>query len=262
MNQYRIWGDKMDIYYAIIIFILGLVFGSFYTVVGERLPNGESLINPPSHCPSCNHRLGILELIPVFSFIFLRGKCKNCKSKIPVLSTIVELLTATLFLIAYLRFGITVDLFIALIFISMLIIVIVSDIRYMIICDEILIIGNILIFILILMNTGIKNAGMSLIYGAACFFIMLSIKFLGDMIFKRESMGGGDIKLMFTFGMVLGVPSSVASIFLASFIGLPISLIMMHKSKSHELPFGPYLSIAAIIILLSGIDVINVLVKM
>ena len=88
-----------------------------------------------------------------------------------------------------------------------------------------------------------------------------NLMFVGDFIFKRESMGGGDIKLMFTFGLVLGIPSSVASIFIASFIGLPISLIMMKKNSSHELPFGPYLSIGAIILLLSGVDVVNVLVN-
>ena len=143
----------------------------------------------------------------------------------------------------------------------MLVIVIVSDVRYMVICDEVLILGNILIFILLIISIGFKNSIISLVYGIASLLIMLSIKTLGDIIFKKESMGGGDIKLMFTFGLVLGIPSSVASIFLASFIGLPISLIMMKKNSSHELPFGPYLSIAAIILLLSGIDVVNVLVN-
>ena len=252
----------MDIYYGVVIFIFGLILGSFYTVVGERLPEGKSIVNPPSHCPNCNHRLGILELIPVLSFLFLGGKWKKCRSKIPVLSTIIEVLTSILFLIAYIRFGISIKFFIALIFISMLVIVIVSDIRYMVICDEVLIIGNILIFILLIISIGFKASMMALIYGVASMFIMLSIKTLGDIIFKKESMGGGDIKLMFTFGLVLGIPSSVASIFLASFIGLPISLIMMKKNSSHELPFGPYLSIAAIILLLSGIDVVNVLVNM
>ena len=251
----------MDIYYGVVIFIFGLMLGSFYTVVGERLPEGKSIVNPPSHCPNCNHRLGILELMPVFSFLFLGGKCKNCRSKIPVLSTLIEILTSSFFLIAYIRFGISIKLFIALIFISMLVIVIVSDIRYMVICDEVLIIGNILIFILLIISIGFKASMMSLIYGIASLLIMLSIKTLGDIIFKKESMGGGDIKLMFTFGLVLGIPSSVASIFIASFIGLPISLIMMKKNSSHELPFGPYLSIGAIILLLSGVDVVNVLVN-
>ena len=252
----------MNIYYGVIVFIFGLVFGSFYTVVGERLPEGKSIINPPSHCPNCNHILGILELIPVFSFLFLGGKCKNCQSKIPILSTLIEILTAILFLIAYIKFGFTINLFITLTFISMLVIVIVSDIRYMVICDEVLIIGNIIIFILLIINSGLKASLMSAFYGITSFIIMLSIKTLGDMVFKKESMGGGDIKLMFTFGLVLGIPSSIASIFLASFIGLPISLIMMKKNSSHELPFGPYLSLAAIILLLSGIDVTNFLLSM
>ena len=168
----------MDIYYGVVIFIFGLILGSFYTVVGERLPEGKSIVNPPSHCPNCNHRLGILELIPVFSFLFLGGKCKHCRSKLPVLSTLIELLTATLFLIAYIRFGLSIKLFIALIFISMLVIVIVSDIRYMVICDEVLIIGNILIFILLIISIGFEAAMMSLIYGIASLLIMLSIKTL------------------------------------------------------------------------------------
>lgn len=252
----------MFVYYGVIIFIFGVVLGSFYTVVGERLPQNKSIITPPSHCPNCNHILKFYELIPVVSYLFLGGKCLKCKQKIPVLSTIIEFSTGALFVLAYLRFGICVKLFIALIFISMLMIVITSDIRYMVICDEILIIGDILIFILSIIDIGLKNALISVVNGLICFFIMLVIKKLGDIIFKRESMGGGDIKLMFTFGLTMGIASSVASIFLASFIGLPISLVLMKNNSSHEIPFGPYLSVAAIILFLSGINVIDLLVTL
>ena len=72
----------MDLYYLIVFFVFGLIFGSFYNVVGYRLPNNMSLINPPSHCPKCDHRLTPFELIPVFSYLFQGGKCKNCKQKI------------------------------------------------------------------------------------------------------------------------------------------------------------------------------------
>jgi len=252
----------MTLYYAVITFIFGLVLGSFYTVVGERMPEGKSIITPPSHCPNCGHVLKFYELIPVFSFIFLRGKCSKCKSKIPVLSTLIELLTGILFLISFLVFGISIKFFIALVFISMLMIIIVSDIRYMLIDDEILIIASILIFILSIFEYGIKVALFNVLYGIICFIIMFLIKILGDFIFKKESMGGGDIKLMFVFGLTMGIPLSIASIFLASFIGLPISLIMLKKNSSHELPFGPYLSIAAIILFLSQIDIVNILVNM
>lgn len=252
----------MTLYYAVITFIFGLVLGSFYTVVGERMPEGKSIITPPSHCPNCGHVLKFYELIPVFSFIFLRGKCSKCKSKIPVLSTLIELLTGILFLISFLVFGISIKFFIALVFISMLMIIIVSDIRYMLIDDEILIIASILIFILSIFEYGIKDALIYVLYGIICFIVMFLIKILGDFIFKKESMGGGDIKLMFVFGLTMGIPLSIASIFLASFIGLPISLIMLKKNSSHELPFGPYLSIAAIILFLSQIDIVNILVNM
>lgn len=252
----------MALYYAVITFIFGLVLGSFYTVVGERMPEGKSIITPPSHCPNCGHVLKFYELIPVFSFIFLRGKCSKCKSKIPVLSTLIELLTGILFLISFLVFGISIKFFIALVFISMLMIIIVSDIRYMLIDDEILIIASILIFILSIFEYGIKDALIYVLYGIICFIVMFLIKILGDFIFKKESMGGGDIKLMFVFGLTMGIPLSIASIFLASFIGLPISLIMLKNNSSHELPFGPYLSIAAIILFLSQIDIVNILVNM
>lgn len=252
----------MTVYYGIILFILGTVLGSFFTVVGERLPLNKSIVSPPSHCSNCNHRLSFLELIPIFSYLFLRGKCRKCKSKIPILSTLIEILTGILFVIAYLKFGLTIKLLIALVFISMLMIIIVSDIRYMIICDSTLIIGNILIFILLVIDIGIKSALINILYGLACFVIMFLIKIMGDFLFKKESMGGGDIKLMFTFGLVMGISNGVASIFVASFVGLPISLILMKNNSSHEIPFGPYLSIGALILFLSQINVIDLLIRL
>ena len=183
----------MTLYCAVITFIFGLVLGSFYTVVGERMPEGKSIVSPPSHCPNCGHVLKFYELIPVFSFIFLRGKCSKCKSKIPVLSTLMELLTGILFLIAFLVFGISIKFFIALVFISMLIIIIVSDIRYMLIDDEVLIIASVLIFILSIFEYGIKDALLYVLYGVICFIVMFLIKILGDFIFKN-SIGRCDLE--------------------------------------------------------------------
>ena len=167
----------MYIYYCVVVFIFGLVLGSFYTVVGERLPEGKSLISPPSSCPKCNHKLKFYELIPVLSYIFLKGKCYRCKSKIPVLSTFIEILTGTLFLLSYLKFNLSIDFIISLMFISMLMIVIVSDIRYMVICDEVLIIGNILLFILIIIKSGLKVGLGSVFYGIICFLPQCFLQF-------------------------------------------------------------------------------------
>ncbi len=244
----------MEVLISIYLFIIGTVFGSFYNVVGYRLPNGDSIAFPPSHCPNCNHKLKFWELIPIISFIFQKGKCTNCKEKISFIYPFFEGLTGILFVLSYLSFGLTPKLIIALTFISMLIIIIVSDYEYMIIPDEVLIFFSILLFIEILLINGPLIALKSILHGLIAFIIMFLLKKFGDFIFKKESMGGGDIKLLFIFGMVLTSPIAILSIFLGSLIGLPISLVMLKKDNSHIIPFGPFLAAGAIILLLMHID--------
>lgn len=247
----------MTIYFCSVFFVLGTVLGSFYNVVGERLPNNESIVKPRSHCPKCGHQLGLFELIPVISYLCLGGKCHKCKAHISIIHPLFETVSGILFMISYLVFGMSIQLIIALTFISILLITIVSDYKYMIICDEVLIIGSFFLIIELIFERGFAGAGLSILDGLVSFFLMYLIKKIGDFFFKRESMGGGDIKLMFTFGLVLGVLNSILSIFLASIIGLPISLLLLHYKKNHEVPFGPYLSFAAIILLLSNFDILS-----
>ena len=132
----------------------------------------------------------------------------------------------------------------------------------MIIPDEVLIFGEVTLIIEIFIKSGLKETLFAISYGIISFTIMFLLKKLGDFLFKKESMGGGDIKLMFLFGLVLGPYRSVICIFLASFIGLPVSLIVLYKKKEHIIPFGPFLAISAIIITLTQIninDIINFL---
>lgn len=249
----------MDIYYMIVFFIFGTIFGSFYNVVGDRLPEGKSIIKPSSHCPKCGHKLTPLELIPIFSYLLQRGKCKGCGSKIPIMHPLFEFVSGLLFALAYLSFKMTPQFLIALTFISILLIIFVSDIEYMIIPDEVLIVGLIILAIEKFFMFGIKNVLYSLLDGVICFIIMFLLKKLGDFLFKKESMGGGDIKLLFVFGFVLGWPMAIISIFIGSIIGLPLSLIVISKKASHEIPFGPLLSMGAVIILLLQINIEKVL---
>lgn len=243
------------IFYSVCFFILGTIFGSFYNVVGYRIPKGESILYPNSHCTKCGHELKAYELIPIISFLFLGGKCKKCGDKISWFYPIFELLSGILFCISYLVFGFSLECLLSILFISMLLIVIISDYQTMTIPDSVLIVFLILILITKYFIGGFNIILTSLINGIISFIIMFLIKKLGDFLFKRESMGGGDIKLLGIFGVVLGVPLSLVSIFLASIIALPISLISLKSNKTHEIPFGPYLSFAAIIILLSKIDI-------
>ena len=235
-------------------FMIGAIFGSFYYVVAYRIPKGESIVSPPSHCPNCNHRLGPLELIPIFSYLFQLGKCKSCKCKISIFYPLFEIICGLLFGLSYLSYGFNLELIIVLLFVSMIMIIILSDYYYMIIPDGVLIFfGLSIIFSMFFIHEWYYTL-MHILYGIISFVIMYALKLFGDFLFKKESMGGGDIKLLFTFGLMFGFQMSIVSIFLASIIGLPISLILLRKNNEHVLPFGPYLGIAALIIVLCHID--------
>lgn len=245
----------MYLYFIIVFFIIGIVFGSFYNVVGYRVPKGESIVYPPSHCTKCNHKLGMLELIPIFSYIFLGGKCKNCKSKISCFYPIFEFASGALFSLSYIVFGISLECLLSIVFISMLLIIIISDYQTMIIPDSVLIIFGIFILIIKYFIIGYPGILYALIDGIIAFIFMLLLKLFGDFLFKKESMGGGDIKLLGIVGIVLGYPMAIISVFFAAIIGLPISIIMLKKNTSHEIPFGPFLAISAIIILLCRLNI-------
>ena len=245
----------MELYYAIVLFVFGTIFGSFYNVVGDRVADGKSIIYPPSHCPKCKHRLTPLELVPIFSYLFQGGKCKNCKCKIPLFHPLYEIFVGLLFMFSYISFGFTGDLVIAITFVSMLAIIIVSDYYYMIIPDEILIFFGVTLALEVLLINGIDAFGISLLSGIISFGVMFLIKLFGDFIFKTESMGGGDIKLLFFLGFILGWPQALLSIFLGSIIGLPISLIVLKIKNTNIIPFGPFLALGAIIILLTQFNI-------
>lgn len=244
----------MVAYYACVMFIFGACFGSFYNVVGYRLPRNMSIIRPNSHCTTCNHELNVIDLFPILSYIFLKGKCRYCKAKVGLFYPIFEFLTGLLFMLSYLKFGFSYELIIALIFISMSLIVMLSDFSTMIIPDEVLITTSLLVIVVDFIFLGFQPTIYAIVNGMIAFLCMYLLKLLGDFLFKKESMGGGDIKMMFVFGLVLGWPTAILSIFFSSFIALPASFVLMAKNDAHEIPFGPFLVIAAMILLLSGID--------
>lgn len=242
----------MTIIEGILFFVIGTIFGSFYNVVGSRLPNGESIVSPRSHCNNCKHELTPIELIPIISFIIQGGKCKKCHIKLSISYLIYEIISGLVFLLCYLKFGITTDIIIPLTFLSMLIIIVVSDFEYMIISDEVLIVFGIFLIIEMLVLNGFYSLLNSLLSGMIAFLVMFGIKKIGDFLFKKESMGGGDIKLLFFFGLVLGWENALFSIFLGSLAGFPVSLLILKVKKSNIIPFGPFLALGASIILLTG----------
>lgn len=243
----------MHLYYTIMTFVFGICLGSFYNVAGYRLPREQSLIKPSSHCPNCNHKLGVLELIPIFSYLFLKGKCKNCKTKISPFYPIFELITGLLFMSSYLIFGNSIDFWISITFTSILIVIIISDYQTMIIPDSVLIVGTILLLIELFIKNG-TNVYINIIDALISIAIMFILKLLGDFMFKKESMGGGDIKLMGVIGLVLDFKMAIITIFIAAFIALIPAIYTLYKNKTNVIPFGPYLSVSAMIILLTQLN--------
>lgn len=232
----------------IYLFILGTVMGSFYTVVGLRRPLNKSIIKPGSHCPTCNKMLKWYELIPLASFIIQKGKCRGCKQRISFIYPLIELLCGHLFCLSYFIYGFSYQTLIMLVLSSLLIIIFVSDFKYYIILDGPLIISSVLILVIYLVFAGLNKMLFSLFAGILLFCIMYLLKLFGDKVFKRESLGGGDIKLAFVIGISLGFRLSFFSIVIASFIALPYAIYILNKKEDKEMPFGPFLISATLIL--------------
>lgn len=232
----------------IYLFIVGLFFGSFYNVVALRLSNNESIIFPGSHCVNCNHKLSWYELIPVFSYIGLKGKCKKCKTHISFQYPFVEILTGILFALSYHIYGFSYNTLISIVISSIVVVTLISDFKYMIILDEALIVGSLALFILFFLQGGMVKVGTQFINGTLMFVIVLIIKLLGDFVFKQESLGWGDVKLAFVAGLALGLRVGVLYIFIASLLALPYALFTMIIKKEAVVPFGPFLVISMLLL--------------
>lgn len=267
-----------EVFYIIFIFLVGLYFGSFFTKIGFRLPANKPSIGNRSVCTDCNHELGILQTTPLLSYILLKGKCKYCDKKISIIYPAFELITAILFLMCYFVFKNEypemLNIIFAILFISSLIIVMICDIKYMIIPNEILLLFGITLVILKMyliykLNSSLTfiDMGYELLFiildGIKMFIIMYIIRLIGNLIFKTDSMGGGDIKMMSYVALIIGWKMAIVVIFLGSFFALPLSIIKMHTKKEHMLAFGPYLALATMILFLSKInfeDIIDLLI--
>lgn len=252
----------MEALYLIFFFIIGLFLGSFFCVVGMRFGRGEGFVKGHSHCDLCNHPLKWYDLIPLVSFIFLKGKCRYCKGKIQPILFFIELFTGLLFMISYYSFGFSASLIFSLFSVSLTMIVMTSDFLYLMIPDEVLLFFSICFIVIQLLVHGIYSCLLSIGSGILLFSFMYLLMLLGNFLFKKETLGGGDIKLLFVIGLVIEPILGFCSIFLASFIALPISFFLFIKKRENMIPFGPFLLVGLLIILFAKIstsDIMNFL---
>ncbi len=238
---------------AFLFFLFGLIIGSFLNVCIYRIPIGKSIVYPPSSCPNCNTRIKWYDNIPVLSYIALGGRCRNCKSKISFIYPAVELLTGILSLLIFLKYGLSIQTGAFLVFSYALIVGSFIDIKYYIIPDRISI-GLIVVGIAFsyFLPIGIKN---SLLGAVGGFLLLYFVAILGQIVFKKEAMGGGDIKLLSGIGAFIGIKGILFTLFFASFLGsiVGVFLILIGKKEiTSKLPFGPYLSLSAICYIFFG----------
>lgn len=223
--------------------------GSFLGCMGYRIPNKIKTTYPSSFCNDCGKPLKWYMNIPIISYIALGGKCAYCKKPINFIYPFVEIACALLFLCNYVTFSFTMNFFISTILTCALMVTIVSDFLYFYISDRVLVLSGIGIVITLLCFESTDIVFKHIIASAIIFILMYLIKLLGNVLFKKESLGDGDIKLMGIVGLSIGIMNSVVSLFIASVTGLIFSLIVSKKNKEGIIPFGPFLLIGALITL-------------
>lgn len=243
----------------ILIFALGIIIGSFLNVCIYRIPREESIAFPPSHCTHCSHPLAWYDLIPVFSFVSLRGKCRYCGESISPQYPIIELLNGALYLSVFHYFGLSLEAAFYAFIGSVLIVICLIDLYEQIIPDGLV--------ILILVATVIYKAAAYFLYGTPIAFRDGIFGFLsGGLLFllialvSNGAMGGGDIKLIAALGLILGLKKTVLNILLSFIIGAAVSLYLLlsgRKGRKDAIPFGPFINISFIITLFFGDMIIN-----
>ncbi|OPY56091.1 MAG: Type 4 prepilin-like proteins leader peptide-processing enzyme [Pelotomaculum sp. PtaU1.Bin035] len=242
--EYLWWG---------LVFVTGTAVGSFLNVCIYRMPAGESVVHPPSHCQACRHNLRFFDLIPVLSYLFLKGKCRYCGSRIAWQYPAVEFLTGLLFVLALVKYGITFRALRSIVLFSVIVPATVIDLRHKIIPDKLNLAGFILGIPLLLESKEVffSSAAGFLIGGGLLFVIALA---------SRGGMGGGDIKLSAVLGLLLGWKLLLAALFLAfvagSIAGLTMLMLKLARLKE-PIPFGPYLAFGAMFATLAGDKVIK-----
>ncbi|TYQ13348.1 UNVERIFIED_CONTAM: leader peptidase (prepilin peptidase)/N-methyltransferase [Acetivibrio alkalicellulosi] len=258
------------IYLYINIALVGLLIGSFLNVCIYRIPKGESVVKSRSHCMKCGNKLSWLDLFPVFSYLFLKGKCRYCKAKISPRYALVELFTGLVFVLLFAKYGFSsiADFIAASYLMSILIVVFFIDLDHLIIPDELVITGLVGGVILIIYNAfyplniyGNDRWWSPLVGSVVGFGILLLIGGLGFLIYRSdEAFGGGDVKIFAPIGLFLGWQMTlvviILSAVLASIIGVFLIVIGVKDRKS-GIPFGPFIVIGTFMTYLFGQDIIN-----
>jgi len=244
---------------TVVAIVFGAIVGSFLNVCIIRLPKEESIITPGSHCPHCNHPIMFYDNIPLISYLLLGGKCRYCKRSISAQYPLVEGITAISSLLLFLKYGFSLSYLFYFSFVAALIVITVIDLYHQIIPDVISIpgIGVGLLGALIIPHITFFKSLLGILLGGGSLFVVAT---LYQWLFKREGMGGGDVKLLAMIGAFLGWDAVILTILLSSLIGSITGIIIMvfkGKGFKYAIPFGPFLSLGAVTALFYRNEIIS-----
>lgn len=248
----------MDYIIGTLIFLYGLIFGSFLNVLIYRIPRKNFFKSAKSYCPNCKHKLAWYDLIPVFSFLFLRGRCRYCKEKISVRYPIVELSNAVLWLLSFIVFRTSLqDTILSCALFSLLLVISGIDLDISEIPNGLVIAVLVLAIIRFILSFFFGSVvWYEYLIGAVC----ISVPFLIIALITGGGIGGGDIKLCFAVGLFLGWKLMLLGTFFGIVIAGIIALVMMIKfKKSGTMPLGPSLCVGFVISLLSGYPLLTLI---
>ena len=254
--------------FHLLVFILGTMVGSFLNVCIARIPNEESVIHPPSHCPKCKAAIPFYCNIPLLSYVLLHGRCRSCSERISPRYFIVELLMGLLSVALYYRFGLSYEFFVGFVFVAGMIVISVIDLDVRIVPDVISLPGIVLGFFFSVVGyffVGATDEVISTPVGSLIGILagggfLLATAWLYEKFTGVEGMGGGDIKLLAMIGAFLGWPSIPVTLFIASVLGSVIGLtcmVLTGAGRRLALPFAPFLCSGAVIHLFFSNEIIQ-----
>ena len=244
-----------------LILILGLVIGSFLNVCIYRIPREESIAYPSSHCTSCGYELKFYDLIPVFSYIFLKGRCRKCKEKVSFIYPTIEIINGLIYLILFIKFGLTFEFIFYSILSSLLIVISIIDIKTKEVYSSTTVFGLLIAIIYII--SGAYFGKISILNSVLGGVIGYGIIYL--IILLTRGMGEGDADIAGICGLFLGIKGSLLSLFLAIIIGgIVASIILIFKIKDgkSEMAFGPCIALGCILSTLCGDALISLYLSM
>ncbi len=259
----------MEIILAVIFALFGVAIGSFLNVCIDRLPAGKSLIYPASHCDACQHPVASKDLIPVVSYLWLRGRCRYCRTNISPRVLLVELLGGVLFPLAFWRFGLSAEFAITAFWGCVFLVIMFIDWEHKLILNKVTYSAAVVALVILAVNSLLPEPGilsnliflpkpsiLSGIIGGAIGFTFLLI----PALINPRGMGFGDVKMAALIGLVTGFPLALVAVFMGVVLGGLLAVILLLfriKKRKETIPLGPFLSLATIATLLWGIQILS-----